>query len=399
MSVSNKNTEKLEKQLFVLQDEVDALRKSNSDLEERLKAYSSVNSGQLSLINKLIDDVPFGVMLLDENNLVIHANAAAGKIFSVPVSEMKGQHCNHFFKSYEKLNIFSTLISDKEIKLEQINCTNNDKYILHSAFISDEGSGKVVVETFIDITEIKQAEKEQLEVSKIKEEFLGMISHELRTPLNVIQGYNSLLEEELKNLENTAASKYIENINIAGEMLLHVVNNLIELSDLAAGKIKVDNIPIDLDMIVTQLKYQLEKSFEEKNNTFVIQSENIKPFKQDLALLMKVLHELLLNANKFTENGKVNLSITLHKREAVDWLCFEITDTGCGMSDETIQKIFSAFSQADSSLTRSYEGLGLGLTLVEKCVNLIKGDIDVDSELGKGSRFSIWIPYTPVTAG
>lgn len=396
MSISNTHTGNLESQLVALQKEVEALRKHNSDLNERLKAYSLVNTGQISLINKLIDQVPFGVMLLDENSRVIHANAAAGKIFSVPVSEMDGQQCHQFFKNYEGLDICKDITSKNETNLQRITCTNNDKYILHSAFVSDEGSGRVVVETFIDITEIKIAEQEQIKTIKIKDEFLGMISHELRTPLNVIQGYSSLLEEELNNVESENASMYFQKINIAGEMLLHVVNNLIELSDLTAGKIKVDNIPIDLEMIMTQLKYRLEKSFEEKNNKLVFQYDNIKPFEQDLALLMKVLYELLLNANKFTENGEVSLIVSLEQRDGEDWLCFKLKDTGCGMTEETISKIFTAFNQADSSLTRSYEGLGLGLTLVEKSVSLIKGHIEVGSELGKGSRFTIFIPYHPV---
>ena len=336
-------------------------------------------------------------MLLDEHNIVIHANNAAAKIFATSSSEMKGQNCNNYFKCYDELNKHPELNSDEQISMQQIRCTNSDKYVLHSAFVSDEGSERVVVETFVDITEIKQAEQEHIKISKIKDEFLGMISHELRTPLNVIQGYSSLLEDELSDVKNVNSSMYVDKINVAGEMLLHVVNNLLELSDLTAGKIKVDNIPINLEMIVTQLKYRLEKPFEEKNNKLVFQYEDIKPFEQDLVLLMKILYELLLNANKFTENGKVSLFISLQIKDGANWLCFNITDTGCGMAEETMTQIFSAFRQADSSLTRSHEGLGLGLTLVEKCVKLINGRIEVESELGKGTTFTISLPYQQVT--
>lgn len=396
MSGSRTNSSNLEQQLLALQEEVAALREQNIDLEERLKAHSLVNTGQISLINKLIDKVPFGVMLLDEKSNIIHANDAAGKIFETSSAGMKGQHCNSYFKYYDRHNSCPALISDAGMSLRQIHCVNNDKYVVHSAFVSDEGSEKIVVETFIDITEIKQAEQELIKTNKTKDEFLGMISHELRTPLNVIHGYSSLLEEEFRDIKNTNASLYIENIHQAGDKLLHVVSNLLELSDLTAGKIKADNIPIDLEMIVSQLQYRLEKDFADSNNKLIFKHEEIESFEQDLVLLMKALYELLSNANKFTEAGEVTLQISVQKKDGADWLCFKISDTGCGMTEDTIKQIFNAFHQVDSSLNRSYEGLGLGLTLVEKIVNIINGYIEVDSEIGIGTSFSIFLPYHPL---
>ena len=387
--MSPPETVDLEQRLLSLQKEVDDLRKRNTDLDERLKAHSLINSGQITLINNLIDKVPFGVMLLDEQHQIIHANAAAGKIFSSPISDMEGQHCKHYFESYEE----PKWDSDKALELQQVKSIKNNKYVLHSAFVSDEGSEKIIVETFIDITKIKNAEQESLKTNKTKDEFLGMVSHELRTPLNIIQGYSSLLKEELGADTTENASSYIKNINGAGETLLRLVNNLLELSDLTAGKIKADYIPIDLDMIITQLQYRLEEDIKNNNNKLSFTTDNIAPFNQDLSLLMRALYELLINANKFTEAGEVRLAVSLQKKDDADWLCFEVSDTGCGMTEDTIKLIFNAFHQVDSSLTRSYEGLGLGLSLVEKIVTIINGYIEVESELSKGSVFSIFIPY------
>ena len=387
--MSAPETADLEQRLISLQKEVDDLRKRNTDLDERLKAHSLINSGQISLINKLIDKVPFGVMLLDEQHLIIHANAAACTILSSSISDMKGQHRNHYFESYKEPEKWA----DKALELQQVINIKNNKCVLHSAFVSDEGSDKIIVESFIDITEIKNAEKELLKTNRTKDEFLGMISHELRTPLNIIQGYSSLLEEELGADTTEDASSYIKKINGAGETLLRLVNNLLELSDLTAGKIKADYIPIDLNMILTQLQYRLEEDVKSSRNTFSFTTENIEPFNQDLALLMRALYELLVNANKFTESGEIQLAVSLQKKDNVDWLCFKVLDTGCGMTEETIELIFNAFHQVDSSLTRSYEGLGLGLSLVEKIVTIINGYIEVKSELGKGSVFSIYLPY------
>lgn len=138
--------------------------------------------------------------------------------------------------------------------------------------------------------------------------------------------------------------------------MLDIVNNLLELSDLIAGKVNIDIIPIDLDLIVTQLKYRLEKDFSANRNKLIFECEEVKVFEQDLVLLMKTLYELLLNANKFTKDGEVTLSIFVQKTSDNDSLYFKISDTGCGMTGDTMRHVFSAFHQADSTLTRSYEG-------------------------------------------
>lgn len=403
MSVSNTDNTALEQQeqqkqnLLALQGEVEALQNKNNDLEERIKACSLISTGQISLINKLIDKVPFGVMLLDERRNIIHANAAAQKIFSTSKFEMMGHNCTKYFECYDQNKCCPAVNADEGINLRQIDCVTTDKYVMHSAFISDEGSEKIIVDTFVDISEIKKAEQELIKTNQTKDEFLGMISHELRSPLNVIKGYSSLLDEELNGKKNNDISLYLNTIHRATEALLQVVNNLLELSDLTAGKVNPDNIPIDLQMVVTQLKHRLEQEFEEQGNKLIFQYDEIARFEIDLALLMKIIFELMTNANKFTENGEIRLSISLQKKDGVDWLRFEISDTGCGMSEDTMKQIFTAFHQADSSLTRSFEGLGLGLTIVEKIVKIINGYVDVKSELGKGSAFSIYVPCVAVT--
>ena len=389
MSSSSSNTIDLERQILALQDEVELLRKKNTDLDERLNAYSLISSGQTSLINKLIDKVPFGVVLINEEHIITHANDAAGKIFSMDAAQMDGLNSNDFF-------VYPEFPHD-DISRKQITRLNNGKFVMHSAFISNEGSQKITVESFIDISEIKHAEQELIKVSQTKDEFLGMISHELRSPLNVIHGYSSLLEEEVRNINNTDAVSYVEHINRAGQMLLQVVSNLLELSDLTAGKVKADLIPIDLEMIVTQLQYRLEEDVADEGNSLVFKYKDIPPFEQDLALLMKVLYELLKNANKFTDSGEITVSIYLQKEDGADWLHFEVSDTGCGMTEKTMKQIFEAFHQADSSLTRAYEGLGLGLSLVEKIVKIINGVIKIESEIDKGSTFVVSLPYQAVS--
>ena len=123
--------------------------KKNKDLNERfIKAYYLINTVQISLINKLIDQVPFGVMLLDEHYIIIHAGNAAAKIFATSASEIKGQYCKNYFKYSGQPNNGPALNSKERIYMREVRCTNNDKYVLHSAFVSDEGSEKVIIEPY-----------------------------------------------------------------------------------------------------------------------------------------------------------------------------------------------------------------------------------------------------------
>ena len=167
--------------------------------------------------------------------------------------------------------------------------------------------------------------------------------------------------------------------------------------DSTAGKINIDAIPISIEIIITQLQYRLEKNIANEGNELIFKSDDIPPFEQDLALLMKALYELLINANKFTEKGTITVTISLQNKSNESYLCFEISDTGCGMTDETMKQIFHAFHQADSSMARAHDGLGLGLSLVEKMVKILKGNIEVKSEIGKGSTFTLQVPYKEVS--
>lgn len=397
--MSNSETQDNNKQLQSLQQEVSELRKKNADLNYRLNAYSQVNSSQVLLINKLVDKVPFGIILLDEHRKIIQVNAAGADIMDSSVETMQGEdYCKYFTCDALEEEPGSVFESSMENSLQQVSSSYNGKQLLHSAFSSDEGSKSIVIETFIDITEIKNAEQELINLAKIKDEFLGILSHELRTPLNAIQGYGSLLEEDIKDTISADGELYLEKIKEAGGLLLKVVNGLLELSDLTAGKLAADFIPIDIQMIISQLQYRFDDEFEKKGNKFIIESDDIEPFEQDLLMTMKVLYELLDNANKFTEEGEIRLSISLEKNENADWLKFRITDSGCGMTGDTMRLIFTAFHQADSSLTRSYQGLGLGLSIVEKIVQLIHGHIEVESHFGVGSTFTVLLPYKKILA-
>ena len=397
MAISETEMEDNQKKLESLQQEVIERRKKNADLKNRLDACSQIHSSQTFLINKLVEKVPFGVILLDEQKKIIQVNGAGADIMDCSIDAMLGQDYCQYFNCDEMDKSSSPVFGvATEASLQQVDSSYNGKKLLHSAFTSNEGSENIVIETFFDITEIKNAEQELLNLARIKDEFLGILSHELRTPLNAIQGYGSLLEEDVKGKLSKDGELYLDKIKEGGDLLLKVVNGLLELSDLTAGKLVADFIPIDLQMIITQLQYRFKDEFEKKGNSFIIETGDIEPFEQDLLLTMKVLYELLDNANKFTDGGEIRLSISLEKHDDKDWIKFSITDSGCGMTEDAMRLIFTAFHQADTSLARSYQGLGLGLSIVEKIVQLINGHIEVESHFGVGSTFIVLLPYMKV---
>ena len=379
-----------------LENQLKEWQKKSEDLEQHIRSLSLVNRQQTELINLLMVSLPFGVVMMDANNVVVQMNRAAELILDKESSDSVGNKCSVLFNCLEQHNECPVL-KGKALDRIETSCPGlDDKTFLRSAILNEDGSQPVVIEAFFDLTEKKQVEQQLVAASKAKDEFLGMISHELRTPLNSIMGYASLLHETYVQDDKESINKFAGNIEYAGQMLLKVVDGLLELSELTAKKITADKLPIDISMVVTQIEYRMEKEYQERGNKLVISEKGIKPFYQDLTVLMKILYELISNANKFTSNGQVSLDIETENVNDKDFIIFKVSDTGCGMTEETINEIFKMFAQADTSVSRSHNGMGLGLTITEKLVELLSGEIDVTSELGHGTEFKVTLPYEPV---
>lgn len=379
-----------------LENQLKEWQKKSENLEQHIRSLSLVNRQQTDLINLLMVSLPFGVVMMDENNTIVQMNRAAELILDKESSDSVGKKCNVLFNCLEQHNECPVL-KGKALDRIETSCPDlEDKTFLRSAILNEDGSQPVVIEAFFDLTEKKQVEQQLVAASNAKDEFLGMISHELRTPLNSIMGYASLLHETFVQDDKESINKFAGNIEYAGQMLLKVVDGLLELSELTAKKIIADKLPIDISMVVTQIEYRMEKEFQEQGNKLVISEKGIKPFHQDLTVLMKILYELISNANKFTSNGKVALDIYTENVDDKVFIIFKVSDTGCGMTDETINEVFKMFAQADTSVSRLHNGMGLGLTITEKFVELLNGKIEVTSELGHGTEFKVTLPYEPV---
>lgn len=239
--------------------------------------------------------------------------------------------------------------------------------------------------------EILDISRKKIENIKLKSEFIANMSHELRTPLNGILGSSNLLiQTELTHEQKN----YVEAIKNCGTNLLVLINEILELSKIEANKLELEYIPFEVSACIENVFELLSFAAKEKNTELIYNSEPSVPTRifGDMARVQQILTNLVDNAIKFTHDGRisVNLKITPIDKKFF-YLNFSIKDTGTGISEENLDKIFNNFSQADASLTRKYGGSGLGLSVAKKLTERMGGKIEVTSKVGVGSEFNFSI--------
>lgn len=242
--------------------------------------------------------------------------------------------------------------------------------------------------------ELAQKEKEVAErTANLKQQFMANMSHEIRTPMNAIVGMTRLL---LGKDPRPDQMRYLEAIRLSADNLLVIINDILDLSKIEAGKIVIENTDFSLREIIQSMRDMLLLKAEEKHiDLRVVADPQIpKRIMGDPTRLNQVLINLAGNAVKFTEHGYVEVKVALKKKENNKlWLQFDVIDTGIGIAAEYVDKIFESFTQAGSDTTRKFGGTGLGLTISKQLVTLMNGEINVRSEFGKGTVFTVVIPF------
>jgi signal transduction histidine kinase len=244
------------------------------------------------------------------------------------------------------------------------------------------------------------------EANQAKSRFLASMSHELRTPLNAIIGYTEMVSEELDDVGAKSLKPDLDKVVAAAKHQLALVNDILDLSKIEAGKMTLFLEEFDVAKLVTEVAATVQPLVTKKANRLeVICPADIGVMKADQTKVRQTLFNLLSNASKFTENGVIKLEVRSQKSDVSfpfnsqpSIINFAVTDTGIGMTPEQLAKLFQAFEQADVSTTKKYGGTGLGLAISRKFCQLMGGDITVTSEAGKGSTFTVTLP-TVVEAG
>jgi signal transduction histidine kinase len=219
------------------------------------------------------------------------------------------------------------------------------------------------------------------------------MSHELRTPLNAIIGYSEMLEEDAVETTNLEAASDLRRIQAAGRHLLSLINDILDLSKIEAGKFDLAMEWIESSKIVDQVIQTIEPVARKSGNRFLVKAGNWNGLLFiDRTKFYQSLLNLLSNACKFSQSGEVILSIEARQEVGRDWILWHVRDTGIGIPEKDIDKLFQAFSQVDSSPTRKYGGTGLGLAISQRFCQMMGGFITVQSVLAEGSVFTIHIP-------
>ena len=239
-----------------------------------------------------------------------------------------------------------------------------------------------------------------IEASRTKSQFLANMSHELRTPMNAIIGYSEMLQEDAEEEGLDHLVPDLDKIREAGRHLLDLINSVLDLSKVEAGKMELYLERVQVSSLVSQAESTIRPLIEKNGNALeVVLDEDLGEMQTDITKIRQSLFNLLSNAAKFTENGKVRLEVHRRILDGRDWIEFQVSDTGIGLTPEQKANLFQPFTQADASTTRKFGGTGLGLTITKEFCELMGGQITFDSEIGKGSTFTLHVPADPDADG
>jgi signal transduction histidine kinase/CheY-like chemotaxis protein len=241
--------------------------------------------------------------------------------------------------------------------------------------------------------ELLKAKHAAEEASRAKSTFLANMSHELRTPLNAIIGYSEMLEEETRESGKSDSVQDLRKIQSAGKHLLSLINDVLDLSKIEAGKMGLHLENFDVAPLIDEMTTTLQPAAAKNGNTIHTQvANNLGAMHADVTKVRQILFNLLSNACKFTDHGTISVDVDQSEVEGRNWVRFRVTDTGIGITAKQKENLFHEFSQADASIARKYGGTGLGLAITYRFVQLMKGRISVESEPGKGATFTVHLP-------
>ncbi|MGI0485523.1 response regulator [Pantanalinema rosaneae CENA516] len=383
-----------------------ALQQANAydQLEQQSEArYRAIVEDQTDLIVRYLPDTT-----------IQFANGAYCRYFGLQLEEVLGQSYNPVIFAADRERVAQLVNSmsaeNPTVTIENRVVVNGEvrwTQWINRMLFDQQGQFTEFQSVGRDITPLKEAEAqlrhsserislanaELARAARLKDEFLANMSHELRTPLNSILGLSELLLEEVYGSLTDRQRQFLQTIEQSGEHLLSLINDILDLSKIESGKVAIDLSSVALASVCeSSLNFVREQARHKQIQLTCTIDETISEIEADERRLMQVLVNLLSNAVKFTpDRGRVQLEVQMNRlQQAVE---FRVTDTGIGIASENLHEIFQPFLQVESSLSRRYEGTGLGLSIVRRIVDLHGGSIRVESELGRGSCFTVILPW------
>ncbi|WP_370571788.1 PAS domain S-box protein [Methanomethylovorans sp.] len=386
--------------LIVLHD-ITERKGEEKDLIEAKIAAESANE----ILKTVFYSIISGVVLIDtETHVIVDVNPVAEEMIGLSKEKIIGNLCHNFIcpAQHDKCPITDLGLSvDKSEKI-LINKDGKKIPILKSAIPATILGKKYLVESFVDLTKIKEAEQSLIQAkiaaetaNRAKSEFLATMSHELRTPLNSIIGFSNIMIKGDAGKLDDMQIKFLGNIHTSGRNLLSLINNILDLSSIEAGKMELNYEFFGIAITINEVKQLVSPFADKKGIKMEFSSDgHFEKMFADRIRFKQILFNLTINAIKFTPSGgKITISAHLVDNMAQ----FAVMDTGIGISEENQEKLFQPFMQLDSATDRRYDGAGLGLSLVKRFVEMHQGRIWIESEIGKGTAVIFELPLQPNT--
>ncbi|WP_440946881.1 PAS domain S-box protein [Methanosarcina sp. T3] len=352
----------------------------------------------------LMEESRDGIVIIDQNGKVFEANPRYAEMLGYSHEEIQNLYMWDWDIHYTREQLLEMLrLADSKGILHETRQRRKDGTLIDveiNANAAIFGERKLSFCVCRDITGRKQAEEELLNAklaaeaaSKSKDEFLATMSHELRTPLNSIIGFSDILLEEMFGSLNKKQTAYVNNISKGGKHLLNLINDILDLSKIEAGKMDLEYEQFCVSLAVDEIKTAITPLAIKKNISLDVKVEpQLGMIRADKIRFKQILYNLTSNAIKFTpEKGNV----TIEARRFGSFIQFSVIDTGIGISKNDMDKLFQPFKQLNPYFNREYEGTGLGLALVKKFIEMHGGKIRVKSKVGEGSVFTFVIPFHP----
>ena len=388
--------------VFLAQDEERAVHVATfKDITEQKRAANEI-SRQRSTMRALVSSIPDPIFYKDHEGRYLGCNDAYAAMVGRSIAEIRGLSCEDLFPpdvaAAMRARDEVTLQSLQKISAEHWVTYPDGRRVLLDTMVSplwyEDGKQGGLLGVSRDITDRKQEEdairraKELAEeATRMKSDFLANMSHEIRTPMNAIIGMSHLA---LKTDLTPRQRDYIGKVQSSGQHLLGIINDILDFSKVEAGKLSLENIDFELDKVLDNVASLITDKCSSKGLELVFNVEPDVPpaLVGDSLRVSQILINYANNAVKYTETGEVVIAARVKERTAQDVLLhFSVSDTGIGLSDEQISRLFQSFSQADSSTTRRFGGTGLGLAISKNLAGLMGGDVGVTSVPGSGSTF------------
>ncbi len=359
---------------------------------------------QQQYFSELVANSPVAIVTLDRNHNVVSCNPAFLTLYGYAESEVIGYQLDALITSEqdraEAVRYTTEALASRPVRaIARRNRKDGSLVDVEVLGVPVVVDGELVglMALYHDVTALLRARRDAEAANAAKSDFLANMSHELRTPLNAIIGYSEMLEEDAVDREAAEAITDLRRIRSAGHHLLALINDVLDLSKIEAGKMELHLETFDLSAAVDAVASTVAPLIEKNGNALVLElDERLGSMHADVTRVRQVLFNLLSNASKFTERGRITLGAVRRDEDARAWIELTVRDTGIGMTPEQLGRLFNAFAQAESSTAKKYGGTGLGLVISRMFCEMMGGTVTVASEAGVGTTFTVRLPVEVV---